>query len=54
MTTLSKLPNPDPIHAETTLTARKQKRAIPVIVGVFIIIILLILGIFLYKNVFIV
>ena len=54
MTTLSKLPNPNPINTEITLLARKQKRAVPVIVGVFAIIILLILGIFLYRNVFIV
>lgn len=54
MTTLSKLPNQNPIHAETTLLARKRKRAVPVIIGVFIVIILMMLGIFLYRNVFIV
>jgi len=54
MTTPAKLPNSNPIHAEITLMARKQKRAVPVIVAVCIIIFLLILGIFLYRNVFIV
>lgn len=54
MTTLAKLPNSTLINGETARSARKRKHAIHVIVGAFAVTVLLILGIFLYRNVFIV